>query len=85
MRYINYQKDSCQPYVDSNSECDPSCFKTSKVYKVKEYGYVGKGYYGSTNEKEMMKEIYKNGPIVVALNAAPDLYYYSEGIFITNP
>jgi len=33
----------------------------------------------------MMKEIYKDGPIVVALNAAPDLYYYSEGIFITNP
>ena len=33
----------------------------------------------------MMKEIFKNGPIVVALNAAPDLYYYSSGVFITNP
>lgn len=32
-----------------------------------------------------MKEIYENGPIVVAINAAPDLYYYSSGIFITNP
>ena len=33
----------------------------------------------------MMKEIMENGPIVVAINAAPDLYYYSTGIFITNP
>ena len=32
-----------------------------------------------------MKEIHSNGPVVVAINAAPDLYYYSTGIFITNP
>ena len=48
-------------------------------------GYVGKGFYGSTNERDMMKEIHKNGPIVIAFNAAPDLYYYSSGVFITNP
>ena len=48
-------------------------------------GYVGKGYYGSTDEYSMMKEIYEHGPVAVALNAAPDLYYYSSGIFITNP
>jgi len=33
----------------------------------------------------MKKEIFKNGPVVVAINAAPDLYYYSSGVFITNP
>jgi len=33
----------------------------------------------------MMEEIYKNGPVVVAINAAPDLYYYSKGVFIINP
>lgn len=54
------------------------------VIKIK-LGYVGKGFYGSTNEKSMMKEIYENGPLVLALNAAPDLYYYSSGVFITNP
>ena len=52
------------------------------MYKL---GYVGKGFYRSTNEKAMMKEILLNGPIVVAFNAAPDLYYYSSGVFITNP
>lgn len=29
----------------------------------------------------MMREIYDNGPIIVALNATPELYYYSKGIF----
>jgi len=29
----------------------------------------------------MMKEIYQNGPIIVAINATPELYYYSDGIF----
>jgi cathepsin C len=47
---------------------------------VKEYGYVG-GYYGGCSEEAMMKEIYENGPIVVAINATPELYYFSHGIF----
>jgi cathepsin C len=29
----------------------------------------------------MMREVYENGPIVVAINATPELYYYSNGIF----
>jgi len=29
----------------------------------------------------MMEEIYKSGPIVVAINATPELYYYKAGIF----
>ena len=53
-------------------------------YKIN-IGYVGKGYYGGTNELEIMKEVYKNGPVVIAFNASPDLYYYSSGVFITNP
>jgi len=62
-----------------------TCFnKKDDLWFVKDFGYVGKGYYGSTDEESMMKEIYENGPIVVALNAAPDLYYYSSGVFITN-
>jgi hypothetical protein len=42
-------------------------------------------YYGSTNEEAMKREIFNKGPIVIALNAQPDLYYYSSGIFVTNP
>jgi len=32
----------------------------------------------------MMKEIKKNGPIIVAINATPELYYYKSGIFKSN-
>ena len=59
------------------------------MWRVSDYGYVGDSrehsYYGGTNEKAMKAEIYKRGPIVVALNASPDLYYYSSGVFVTNP
>ena len=75
--------ESCSPYLETDTYCKSECF--SNVYKLSDYGYVGKGYYGSTDELGMMKEIQNNGPIVVALNAAPDLYYYSSGVFITNP
>lgn len=64
--------------------CDDNCFK-GKLWKVRDYGYVGSGYYGSTSEDSMMSEILEKGPIIVAINAAPDLYYYSSGVFISNP
>lgn len=78
-----YIEESCSPLI-SDQRCEESCFQ-GKVWKVSDYGYVGGGFYGSTNDKAMMKEIYQNGPVVVALNASPDLYYYSTGVFITNP
>lgn len=76
-------EESCSPVL-SDQRCEEKCFE-SKVWKVENYGYVGRGFYGSCDEESMMKEIYKNGPVVVAINASPDLYYYSSGVFITNP
>jgi len=52
----------------------------NRRYYVSDYNYVG-GYYGACNEVEMMKEIYKNGPIIVAFEAPGSLFYYSGGIF----
>ena len=31
-----------------------------------------------------MEEIQKNGPIIVAINASPELYYYKSGIYKSN-
>ena len=76
-------EEKCQRYTEDDSTCNKECFN-AKTYKVADYGYVG-DYYGGTNEYEMTKEIYNNGPIVVALNAASDLYYYSGGIFTSGP
>lgn len=77
-----YEDSACS----SSETCDERCFSLGeKLWRVKDYGYVGRGYYGSTSELAMMQEILANGPIVVAINAAPDLYYYSSGVFISNP
>ena len=40
--------------------------------RVKSYGYIG-GYYGGTKTAQMMREIYKNGPIVVGINGGYEL------------
>jgi cathepsin C len=49
--------------------------------RVKNFGYIG-GYYGGTNTKQMMTEIYKNGPIVVGINGGYELMHYESGLFI---
>lgn len=76
---FGFVEESCQPYQEDDKTCKSLCYE-EKVYKAKSYGYVG-GYYGGCTEEKMMEEIYKNGPIVVAINATPELYYYKTGIF----
>jgi cathepsin C len=36
---------------------------------------------GGCSEVAMMKEIYANGPVMVAFQAPPDLFYYTGGIY----
>ena len=79
---FGFVEESCQPYEEDDKTCKSLCYE-EKTYKAKSYGYVG-GYDGACNEEEMMHEIYKNGPIVVAINATPELYYYKSGIFHSN-
>ena len=50
------------------------------MYHAKDYKYIG-GYYGACNEASMMHDLYHFGPIVVALNAPSDLFYYNGGIY----
>lgn len=79
-----FYEENCSPVL-TDQHCEDRCFlKGNKIWKIKDYGYVG-GFYGGCNEDLMRKEIFSNGPVVVAINAGPDLYYYSTGVFITNP
>jgi len=50
------------------------------VYKVKDYWHIG-GSYGKCNQRDMMIEIKKNGPIVASFQ--PDLAFmtYRSGIY----
>jgi C1A family cysteine protease len=78
-REHGFVNEACQKYNEDDAVCKKECFK-SEVYKISDYGYVG-DYYGGCSEEAMMREIFNNGPIVVAINASPELYYYSGGIF----
>mmetsp|Transcript_10680 Transcript_10680/g.25406 ORF Transcript_10680/g.25406 Transcript_10680/m.25406 type:complete len:520 (-) Transcript_10680:53-1612(-) len=57
---------SSKPYPDTTAKCDWNCYKGEDVFYAKDYGYVG-GFTHVATEQEMMKEIFTNGPIVVAL------------------
>lgn len=78
-REFGFVDESCQPYNEADDKCYDYCFHQKK-WKIKDYGYVGE-YYGGCDEESMVREIYENGPIIVAINATPELYYYSHGIF----
>ncbi len=79
---IGFVPDYCQTYNAEDDPCRVKCTadKPLTVYKAKKYGYIG-GYYGACNEAAMMKELHENGPIVIALNAPSDLFYYSGGVY----
>ena len=79
---FGFVDETCQPYSETDAICNDSCDVRS-IWKVKKYGYVG-DFYGGASEQKMMEEIYRNGPIVLAINATPELYYYSEGIYSSN-
>jgi len=72
---------SCAPY-DTEGKCQVSCDvkKLSKRYRAANYRYVG-GFYGGSNPAEMMLELVKYGPMVVAFEPSEDFMYYAGGIF----
>jgi cathepsin C len=80
--------EACVPYKASDIDCDSVRFTSSscasKRYFAKNYRYVG-GYYGSCNELLMMKEVMRNGPVIVAFQAPSSLFYYTGGIFTGPP
>jgi cathepsin C len=49
-------------------------------YKVNDYGYIG-GFYGNTNEVDMMKELRARGPIPGNIKVPPSFMFYKGGIF----
>jgi len=68
----------CQGYNARNEQCPNKC--NIERYRVTNYSYVG-GYYGGCSEVAMMREIYERGPVMVAFQAPPDLFYYTSGIY----
>lgn len=74
------------PQQDSPlAKCDfsaPEC-KNDREF-VRAWGYVG-GYYGRGNTEDMMWSLFRDGPLVVAVNARSDLFMYRSGLFVAGP
>lgn len=76
-------EESCAPYEEHNGKCNEDC-SSGKRFFVKDYRFVG-GSYGKSNEREMMLEIQKNGPIVVSFEPNYDFMYYTSGVYHSVP
>mmetsp|Transcript_36264 Transcript_36264/g.66429 ORF Transcript_36264/g.66429 Transcript_36264/m.66429 type:complete len:513 (+) Transcript_36264:85-1623(+) len=73
---------TCMRYSTTGTcklECDLKDLG-EKRYRVANHRYVG-SYYGNANEKEIMHELYHNGPLAVGLQPDEDFMYYSEGVY----
>ncbi|PFH32100.1 cathepsin CPC1 [Besnoitia besnoiti] len=73
-----------KPSMLQDSATAEACAEHSRWY-AKDYGYVGGCYECNqcSGERQIMEEIYKNGPVPVAFDAPPSLFAYSSGIFDT--
>jgi len=77
--------ESCFEYKPNNSKCSDVCDfkKFQKKYFVTKYEYLG-GFYGNTNEVEIMKEIRARGPIPGNMTVPWSFSYYKSGIYSQN-
>jgi C1A family cysteine protease len=74
--------ETCAPYNPNNLDCKNICdyTKNPKKYFVSKYEYLG-GFYGATNEINMLKEIRARGPIPGNMSVPWTFSYYKNGIF----
>ena len=65
--------ESCYPYQGKDTQtCTPA--KACQRTYVAKYEYVG-GYYGASNEEDMMEALVANGPIAVGLEVKTALSF----------
>lgn len=63
-------------------DCDLKKFK-EKRYRVDNHRYVG-SFYGGANEREIMEEVYKNGPVAVGMRVDEDFSFYDSGVYASS-
>ncbi|KAL4442784.1 hypothetical protein ABPG74_010673 [Tetrahymena malaccensis] len=73
--------DNQTKYQNEVKECQvKNLDQVDEYFKVTDYGFVGQQY-GKGNEREMMLEIMKNGPIVANFKTSADFVYYKSGVY----
>ena len=71
--------EKCSEYKASNRKCVSKC-NAGYTVGISDYYYVG-GYYGATDEENMMKELRARGPFIADFQPGYDFMYYKEGIY----
>jgi cathepsin C len=74
-------EEECMEYVGVETECNTRC--SGKKVFVKDYYYVG-GFYGASNEVNIMKEIRARGPVIIDLDPGNKFARYKEGVLKEN-
>lgn len=64
---------------DCNKNCNDSKLNDLS-FTISKFGYVG-GSYGRCNEKQIMKEVYLNGPLVLSLEPDYSFMFYKSGVY----
>jgi len=59
--------------------CSDPKLQNQKI-KVKDYQFIG-GSYGRSSEEAMMREIYKNGPVVCSFDPGYSFNWYKGGVY----
>lgn len=70
--------EDCMPYTGSESKCSLQTCPKSKIF-IKDYYYIG-GFYGASNEVNIMKELRARGPVIIDLDPGTSFVYYKGGI-----
>lgn len=50
---------------------------------MRDYKFIG-GVYGKSTEKNIMEEIYKNGPVVMNFEPQFDFMFYGGGVYFSS-
>ncbi|CAD7936342.1 unnamed protein product [Amoebophrya sp. A120] len=80
----------CMQYSTASSCADPislDCVKggegdanSAGSYRAVNHRYIG-GYYGGSDELDIMQELVDNGPVVVSFEPKDDFMYYNQGVY----
>ena len=72
--------ETCTMSKNPDEMCQYKCPDSKGTYKIKDYWYIG-GSYGECDERKIMEEIMKNGPLVLSFEPDYTFMLYKKGIY----
>merc|ERR1712080_671289 len=79
---FGFVEESVRPYHGRDGACQKSSYSDATRHHAKTYQFVG-GYYGGTNEANMLESLVNDGPITVGFMVFADFMHYGEEYTVT--